>query len=164
MSDFRRRLERFLASRGLDPNFEQLTPDASTREYFRVRSAGTSAIVCIYPDAFVGSEQSYLDVTALFLANGLPVARVLDFAESLGAIMIEDFGDRILREEINASPEPREQLIDAAIYLIPHIQAATASAYDTNSIASRLKFEVHKLNWELNFFKGHKFTPFKKQP
>ena len=161
MSDFLTRLEQFLASRGSSPSFEQLTPDASTREYFRVEGG----IVCIYPEAFKAEEQSYLDVTKLFLDNGLPVAKILDFDESLGAIMIEDFGDRILREEMNAStPERREELIDAAIDLIPRIQAATADAYEKNSIASRLKFDVEKLNWELNFFREHYFTTFKKQP
>ena len=161
MSDFLNRLEKFLSSRELSQNFEQLTPDASTREYFRV----DGGIVCIYPEAFDAAEQSYLDVTKLFLDNGLPVARVKDFDESLGAIMIEDFGDRILREEMKAAtPERREELIDAAIDLIPRIQAATDAAYETNSIASRLKFDVEKLNWELNFFKEHYFTTFKKQP
>ncbi len=161
MSDFLDRLQHFLTSRGLSTSFEQLTPDASTREYFRVEGG----IVCIYPEAFNAAEQSYLDVTKLFLDNGLPVAKVLDFDESLGAIMIEDFGDRILREEMNAAtPERREELIDAAIDLIPRIQAATDNAYETNSIASRLKFDVEKLNWELNFFKEHYFTTFKKQP
>jgi len=161
MSDFLTRLEQFLASRGLSADFEQLTPDASTREYFRV----DGGIVCIYPEAFDAAEQSYLDVTKLFLDNRLPVAKVLDFDEGLGAIMIEDFGDRILRDEMNAStPERREQLIDDAIDLIPHIQAATKNAYETNSIASRLKFDVEKLDWELNFFREHYFTTFKKQP
>lgn len=161
MSDFLTRLEQFLASRGISPDFEQLTPDASTREYFRVEAG----IVCIYPEAFTAAEQSYLDVTALFIANDLPVAKILDFDESLGAIMIEDFGDRILREEMNAStPERRDELIDAAIDMIPRIQAATANAYETNSIASRLKFDVEKLKWELNFFREHYFTTFKNLP
>lgn len=161
MSDFLHRLHQFLASRQLSTDIEQLTPDASTREYFRVEGG----IVCIYPEPFDAAEQSYLDVTKLFLDNGLPVAKILDFDESLGAIMIEDFSDRILREEMNAAtPERREELIDSAIDLIPRIQAATDAAYQTNSIASRLKFDVEKLDWELNFFREHYFTTFKKQP
>lgn len=165
MSDFRARLEKFLASRNQTARIEQLTPDASTREYFRVGWNETTAVVCIYPEPFLSAEQSYLDMTRLFLENGLPVARVIDFDESLGAIAIEDFGDRILRDEIvEGEPERREQLIDSAIDLIPRIQAATASAFETNSIASRLRFDVEKLNWELDFFKEHYFTTFKKQP
>lgn len=165
MSDFLTRLERFLASRGQQANIQQLTPDASTREYFRVGWNGGTAIVCVYPEPFRASEQSYLDVTELFLSAGLPVAKILDFDEELGAIVLEDFGDRVLRDEINESDaDRREVLIDEAIDLIPRIQAATQVAFDIRSIASRLKFDVEKLTWELNFFKEHYFTTFKKQP
>lgn len=166
MSDFRIRLETFLESRGENKrSIQQLTPDASTREYFRVSWQGDSAIVCIYPEPFLATEQSYLDVTSLFLEAGLPVARILDFDERLGAIAIADFGDTILRDEINkARHERREELIDRAIDLIPRIQAATDLAFRRNSIASRLKFDTEKLSWELNFFKEHYFTTLEKRP
>ncbi|MBX3289735.1 MAG: phosphotransferase [Acidobacteria bacterium] len=144
---------------------EQLTPDASTREYFRIQWIGRSAIACVYPEPFVEAEQSYLDVTRLFLAAGLPVAEILDFDEKLGVIVIEDFGDRILRDAIQSSDEAtREELILRAINLIPQIQAATKKAFERNSIASRLRFDTEKLLWELDFFKEHYFTTFKKQP
>lgn len=165
MSEFQLRLEKFLLERDEQLNIEQLTPDASTREYFRVGWRGGAAIACVYPESFIAAEQSYLDVTGLFIERGLPVAKVLDFDESFGVIVIEDFGDRILRDEMqNADPVQREQLINHAIELIPRIQASTAQAFETNSIASRLKFDTEKLLWELNFFKTHYFTTFKKQP
>jgi aminoglycoside/choline kinase family phosphotransferase len=165
MSDFRLRIEKFLLAHNQPLNVEQLTPDASTREYFRVNFNGTAAIASVYPEAFIASEQSYLDVTALFIECGLPVAKVLDFDESLGVIILEDFGDRILRDEMqNADAAKREQLINNAIELIPRIQAATGKAFEKKSIASRLKFDTEKLLWELDFFKTHYFTTFKKQP
>jgi N-acetylmuramate 1-kinase len=165
MSDFRPRLEKFLLARNQPLTVEQLTPDASTREYFRVNFNGIAAIASVYPESFIAAEQSYLDVTALFIKCGLPVAKVLDFDESLGVIVMEDFGDRILRDEMqNADAAKREHLINNAIELIPRIQAATGKAFETNSIASRLKFDTEKLLWELDFFKTHYFTTFKKQP
>lgn len=165
MSDFIARLEIFLADRGESLSFQQLTQDASTREYFRVGWRGETAIACVYPEAFVEAEQSYLDVTKLFASAGLPVAEVLDFDEGLGVIVLEDMGDRILRDEIQVgSPERREQLIIQAIDLIPRIQALTSTAFKTGSIASKLKFDTEKLLWELNFFKEHYFTTFKKRP
>src|SRR5688572_4922168 len=119
MSDFVARLQAFLQSRNNASSYQQLTPDASTREYFRVEWENGTAIVCIYPEPFVAGEQSYLDVTNLFIRSRLPVAPILDFDESLGAIAIADFGDRILREELLASgPERREALVDSAIDLI----------------------------------------------
>ncbi len=156
---------RFLADRGEAGTFQQLTPDASTREYFRVGWRGATAIACVYPEAFTEAEQSYLDVTRLFLAAGLPVAEVLDFDEKLGVIVLEDMGDRILRDEMLASDDARrEELIANAIDIIPRIQAATGKAFEMNSIASRLRFDTEKLLWELNFFKEHYFTTFRKQP
>jgi hypothetical protein len=71
-------LERFLSARGEAPKIEPLTPDASTREYFRVSWRNQTAIACVYPEPFAPEEQTYLDVTKLFLAAGLPVAEVYD--------------------------------------------------------------------------------------
>lgn len=163
MVDCRSRLERFLIDRGQPARIEQLTPDASTREYFRIGWNGSTAIACVYPEAFIATEQSYLDVTSLFRANNLPVAEIFDIDESLGVIIQEDFGDTILREVLTRSGEgEREALLDDAIRLIPRIQAATESAFERNSIASRLRFDAEKLLWELEFFKTHYFTTLKK--
>lgn len=165
MSDFRQRLESFLTERNQPLNIRQLTPDASTREYFRVNWNGETAIACVYPEIFIAREQSYIDVTNLFLVSGLPVAKILDFSESLGTIVLEDFGDTILREVLlSADAEKREKLLNEAISLIAKIQAATPKAFEINSIASRLKFDEEKLLWELNFFKEHYFTSLKKNP
>ena len=165
MSDFRSRLVSFLGEGNEEDLIQQLTPDASSREYFRIRWRGESAIACVYPDPFDSSEQNYLDVTALFLSAGLPVARVIDVDEALGVIIVEDFGDRILRDELQTSiDESREELIVRAIDLIPLIQAATVKAFERGSIASKLIFDTEKLFWELTFFKTHYFTTFKHQP
>lgn len=165
MSDFLIRLKQFLLEKGQAGSIEQLTPDASTREYFRVSWKGATAIASVYPEAFIASEQSYLDVSNLFRTNGLPVAAILDHDERLGVIILEDFGDRILRDQMqNADADERERLIDQAILLIPKIQAATQEAFDTASIASKLKFDKEKLLWELDFFKTHYFTTYLKQP
>lgn len=165
MPDYQQRLEQFLQARNLDTKFAQLTQDASTREYFRIGWNGGSAIACVYPEAFVQSEQSYLDVTNLFVRAGLPVADIFDFDEQLGVIIQEDLGDRILRDIIlDAGDEERDRLILDAVSLIPRIQAATKTAFELDSIASRLRFDTEKLSWELDFFKTHYFTTFKKRP
>jgi aminoglycoside/choline kinase family phosphotransferase len=163
MSDLRVRLDEFLASCGLRDNVQQLTPDASTREYFRIDWNGESAIACVYPEPFIASEHSYLDVTNLFASNGLPVARIYAYDEARGVIVQEDLGDTILRDVLLVSDaDTREKLIDECIRLIARIQSATASAYAANSIASRLKFDIEKLVWELEFFRQHYFTTLRK--
>lgn len=165
MFDFRERLEKFLINRKQPVEIAQLTPDASVREYFRVAWNGAAAIACVYPEPFAAGEQTYLDVTNLFLKGNLPVAQIFDFDETLGVIVLEDFGDTILREVLLRSDEAaRERLLHEAIKLIARIQAATPLAFEVNSIASRLKFDEEKLLWELNFFKEHYFTSHKKEP
>ena len=165
MADSLIRLKSFLTTRGEQGPIDVLTPDASTREYFRIGWKGGTAIGCVYPEPFVRSEQSYLDVTNLFLAADLPVAAILDFDEKLGVIVQEDMGDRILRDVlVEANDDEREKLILDAITLIPRIQNATAKAFELNSVASRLRFDVEKLVWELEFFKTHYFSTYKNEP
>ena len=162
MSDFQRRLEKFLVERNQPLNIEQLTPDASTREYFRVKWREGSAIACVYPEPFAAGEQTYLDATNLFLTCGLPVAKIYDFDESSAVIVQEDFGDTILRDVLlKSADEKRESLLNESVTLIAKIQASTAKAFELDSIASRLKFDEEKLLWELNFFKTHYFETFR---
>src|SRR5262249_3077073 len=119
MSDFQQRLDKYLSRHSLTRNVEQLTPDPSTREYFRIKWTVGTAIACVYPEPFVAGEQSYLDVSKVFEIGGLPVANVYDHNEDLGVIVQEDLGNTILRDVINGSrPDAREKLIDEAIGLI----------------------------------------------
>lgn len=159
-----RRLEKFLQNKNQTGEVMLLTPDASVREYFRIKWRDRTAIVCVYPEPFVASEQTYLDVTRLFLESGLPVAEIYDFDETTGVIVQEDLGDRILRPTLDrADFEEKEELLHRAISLIAKIQAATANAFAHDSIASRLKFDREKLGWELDFFRTHYFETYRKQ-
>lgn len=165
MSDLQKRLKAFLESRSQPGEFQSLTADASTREYFRIGWNGGSAIACVYPEPFDPAGHSYLDVTRLFLAGGLPVAEIYDHDGDLGVIVQEDLGDTILREVLLETDEAdAKRKLDEAISLIARIQTVTPKAFEMNSIASRLRFDREKLIWELNFFKEHYFTTYRKTP
>lgn len=165
MADHENRLSEFLSARGQQLEFESLTADASTRGYFRVSWNGSPAVACVYPEPFDPADQPYLDVTRLFVAGGLPVAEVLEFDGNLGVIIQEDLGDTILRIVLlEANEVDYARKLDEAISLIARIQTVTGMAYETNSIASKLKFDEEKLLWELNFFKEHYFQTFRKSP
>lgn len=165
MSDIVERLKKYLALHALPADFDSLTADASTREYFRINWTSGKAVACVYPEPFDAAEQTYLSTTRLFLASGLPVAEIYNFDASLGIIVQEDLGDRVLREVmLTAEDERLARMHDEAITLIARIQAATPLAYELDSIASHLKFDTEKLNWELNFFKTHYFETFRKMP
>lgn len=163
----KKRLKTFLAENKQSPIISQLTPDASTREYFRVRWFGKDAIACVYPfnELCQGQFEACLDVTQVFRAADLPVAEIFASDPKKQIIIHEDFGNKILRDVLkNAGKEERDRLLCQAIQLIARIQAATPIAFRQNSISSKLKFDEEKLSWELNFFKTHYFEVLKKKP
>lgn len=167
MSELKQRLEKFLTENNQPPVISQLTPDASTREYFRVRWFEKPAIACVYPfnDLCKGQFDACLDVTNVFLTANLPVAKIFASDAEKAIIIHEDFGDVILRDVLLKSDETeREKLLNEAITMIAKIQASTKTAFELNSISSRLKFDEEKLLWELNFFKTHYFESLMKTP
>ncbi len=165
MSDFQARLQNFLDQNNQSTVVEQLTPDASTREYYRVHWQNGSAIACVYPEANDPAAAAYADVTELFLSQDLPVAQIYAMDLGSGVVIQEDLGNIILRDVlIEAGSSERESLANAGISLIPRIQAATEAAVIKDSIAAKLRFDTEKLLWELNFFKEHYFTTLRKSP
>jgi aminoglycoside/choline kinase family phosphotransferase len=159
------RLTTFLAAGGQPADMTALAGDASTREYFRIKWNGNTAIACVYPEPFTAAEQTFLDTTKLFRAADLPVAEVIACSEELGIIVQEDLGDTILRDVMLAADEDAAaRLRDEAISLIVRIQAATDLAYKLDSIASKLRFDREKLLWEMNYFKEHYFTTLRNTP
>ncbi|HYE64235.1 MAG TPA: phosphotransferase, partial [Pyrinomonadaceae bacterium] len=156
----RERLIAYLAryNGGREGEIYALTPDASTRIYFRIPWKYTTAIAAVYPEPFDPDFHPFLDVTRLFAEAGLPVPEVLAVEGESGIIVQEDLGDRQLyRVYESASDDECEAYKEQAIGLIAQIQAATAIAYGRNSIASRLAFDEAKLSWELGFFFEHYF-------
>lgn len=158
------RLDAFLRKNNKTPEISQLTPDASTREFFRIFWNNKTAIACVYPEK-IDENLPQIDVTNLFRAANLPVAEIYDFDSDSGTVIHEDFGDVILRDVLIASDEKSKNvLLEKSIDLVAEIQAATDKGFEMNSIASRLKFDEEKLLWELNFFKTHYFESLKRRP
>lgn len=156
----RQRLITYLSGKGkvAVEKIHALTPDASTREYFRIPWKRGTAIAAVYPEPFDPEFHPFLDVTRLFAEGKLPVPEILAVDASAGIIVQEDLGDKQLRTVYeSASEEESEAYKERAIGLIAQIQATTAKAYERGSIASRLAFDEAKLAWELNFFFEHYF-------
>lgn len=135
-----------------------LTPDASTRNYFRLPWKKGTAVAAVYPEPFDVEIHPYLDVTRLFLATDIPVPEIYAVDGNQGIIVQEDLGDQQLsRFYESGSEEECEEYKERAINLIARIQKATEKACELKSIASRLAFDEPKLSWELTFFREHFF-------
>src|SRR5258708_10870716 len=92
------RLADYLTKRQGDSKSEiiALTPDASTREYFRIPWDQGTAVAAVYPEPFDPEVHPYLDVTKLFLECRLPVPKVHDVDGATGIIVQEALGERQL--------------------------------------------------------------------
>src|SRR5215216_755461 len=132
----RERLTEYVARLGGDA--EQvfaLTPDASTREYFRIPWKTSVAVAAVYPEPFDPEIHPFMDVSRLFAEAKLPVPEILDVDPLNGIIVQEDFGDRQLRRVFEAASEDeREAYLEQAVSLIADIQGATALAHERQSI------------------------------
>ncbi|MGI8920032.1 MAG: hypothetical protein ACR2H6_15680, partial [Pyrinomonadaceae bacterium] len=153
------RLSKFLQSQGFaEPQTEALTPDASTRSYFRVPWKHGKAVAAVYPDPFDPDLHPYLDVTRLFLQSDIAVPEIYAVDGSAGIIVQEDLGDRQLCKVYETATETEvDDYKESAMNLIARIQKATEKAHQTKSISSRLAFDEAKLSWELDFFVEHYF-------
>lgn len=144
-----------------------LTPDASTRNYFRIpwkTGKAGNAVAAVYPEPFDPDFHPYLDVTRLFLENEIPVPEIYAVDGQSGIIVQEDLGDRQLFRVYETAPiEECDQYKERAVNLIAQIQNATLPAYERQSIASRLAFDEPKLSWELDFFVEHFFGSLRKE-
>jgi N-acetylmuramate 1-kinase len=153
------RLARFITQQGIaTKEVVPLTPDASTRKYYRIGWEKRTAIAAVYAEPFDPEFHPYLDVTRLFLDCDIPVPEIYAVDGNAGIIVQEDLGDRQLFHVYDdEADEQRDEYKEQAIALIAKIQKATARAYETHSIASRLAFDEAKLSWELDFFYDHYF-------
>ncbi|HEY3041882.1 MAG TPA: phosphotransferase [Pyrinomonadaceae bacterium] len=149
-----------IKSRSLVP----LTPDASTRNYFRIPWRKGKAVAAVYPEPFDPDFHPYLDITRLFLESGIPVPEIYAVDGQSGIIVQEDLGDRPLFRVYEAAPKDEcDQYKERAVNLIAQIQKATETAFERQSIASRLAFDEPKLSWELDFFVEHYFGSLRRE-
>jgi len=154
------RLLKFLEGQGIKNKLiVPLTADASTRNYFRIPWKKGKAVAAVYPEPFDPDFHPYLDVTRLFLESGIPVPAIYAVDGQSGVIVQEDLGDRQLFRVYEAAPKDEcDEYKERAVNLIAQIQKATDTAFERQSIASRLAFDEPKLSWELDFFVEHYFA------
>ena len=116
---------KYLAIEPETVQLEALTPDASTRKYYRIAASDKPAqtfIVSLYPAPFNPQSSAYLDVTRLFTAAHLPVPQVLDVAGTEGIILQEDLGDESLAKWMSTADEAHaDAMLKKSLTLIARI-------------------------------------------
>lgn len=81
-----------------------LAGDASFRRYFRVRRGGERAVLMDAPPPHE-DPRPFLSVGAWLGERGFGAPRILASDPARGLVLLEDFGDRRMRETVDAEPK-----------------------------------------------------------
>lgn len=77
-----------------------LTPDASSRRYYRVNILGDRSYILSTEDSFDPLKQPFLLMQQLLSSKGVPVPEIFGCLGPKGLILQEDFGDTSLQDKI----------------------------------------------------------------
>jgi aminoglycoside/choline kinase family phosphotransferase len=156
----RERLDTYLDRSGLKPRslaVVPLTGDASDRKYFRVllREA-PSLVLALHPEPFTFDELPFVKVAELFNEMPVPVPAIIDHADTLGVLVLQDLGDVTLQAYLGAvQASEHVRLYRQAVAFIEILQRRGAELASRAYPPYRMAFDVEKLLWELDFFTKH---------
>src|SRR5207247_6418510 len=95
-------------------------------------------------------------VAALLEQIPLPVPAVLDHADALGIVALQDLGDVTLQAHLGAAtPTEHAALYRQAVAFIELLQRRGAEFTSSAHLPYRMAFDVEKLTWELDYFVRH---------
>ncbi|MBL7715995.1 MAG: phosphotransferase [Bdellovibrionales bacterium] len=146
---------------------KRIPGDASTRRYYRIYSKDQSYILMrMEPFEADGIHLPFLVVQKHLESAGVDVPKILDVDPSKGFILLEDLGDVTLlrrlqeveHEDLERSIYQRviDSLIQMQIYASPEKKPAEIPAY-------KMRFDIEKLMWEMNFTVEHFYEGYLKR-
>ena len=133
-----------------------LTGDASDRRYFRVLEPEKPSIVlALHGGPFEYDELAFVNVAHLLNEAALPIPAILDHADDLGVLALEDLGDVTLQAHLGVAALEHRRLYREAVGYIEQLQRRGAELASDKYVAYTLAFDVEKFTWELDFFLKH---------
>jgi N-acetylmuramate 1-kinase len=134
-----------------------LTGDASDRRYFRVLPRQAEPFVLsTYTASFDFEALPFVNTATLFSSMPVPVPRILGHADDVGVLALEDLGDVTLQAHLgSASPARHAALYREAVTFIDTIQRRGRELANPKYLPYRVRFDVEKLTWEMDFFIKH---------
>jgi aminoglycoside/choline kinase family phosphotransferase len=133
-----------------------LTGDASDRRYFRVLDPdGHSIVLALHGGPFQFELLPFVNVSRLLQKASLPVPAILDHADDLGVLALDDLGDVTLQAHLGTAPLEHRRLYREAIGYIDLIQRRGRELASDQYVPYRIAFDIEKLTWELDFFVKH---------
>jgi aminoglycoside/choline kinase family phosphotransferase len=127
-------LDEFLMRHGwTDAHISPVAGDASFRRYFRVNSATRGKAILMDAPPPHEDPQPFLDIAQYLTGHQFRAPEIYGTDLTRGLVLLEDFGDRRMREHLDDHPEDEAQIYRAAIDTIVRLAgtpAVHAQPYD----------------------------------
>ena len=134
-----------------------LTGDASDRRYFRVLVPdGPTTVLALHAGPIDYAALPFVNVAELLTRMPVPIPAILDHADDLGVLLLEDLGDVTLQAHLGAAPVGEHIAhYRQAVAIIEVLQRRGAELASPQYLPYGIAFDVEKLGWELDFFAKH---------
>ena len=115
----------FLAQSGWgNAAFDAVPGDASFRRYFRLKNAEGQRAILMHAPPPHEDPQPFLDVTDYLRKNDFRAPEIYAADAGQGLILLEDFGDRRMREHLDAHPNDEDGIYRKAIDTLVRLEKA----------------------------------------
>ncbi len=137
--------------------FEQLPASGSYREYARMKSSGHQVIGAYNQD--IKENQAFLEFSAHFRNNEIPVPRIFAVGNDLKTYLQEDLGNTTLFDFLTQTRETEgfsAKIVDEykkVLRQLPRIQLVAGKDIDYSVCYPREAFDKQSMMWDLNYFK-----------
>jgi aminoglycoside/choline kinase family phosphotransferase len=146
-----------------DLRLKKLAGDASLRRYYRVWK-GDESFVLMLTEAFDPATYDFLLVRAHLEKCGIPVPGLRAVDGPLGAILLEDLGDRTMLHQLGERDAPETELFRESLRLLADFHNKTKAPAGTKPVPGYgLAFDEEKLMWEVDFCLEHLFGSYLKR-
>ena len=115
----------FLAQSGwADAALDAVPGDASFRRYFRLKKAEGQRAILMHAPPPHEDPQPFLDVTDYLRKNDFRAPEIYAADAGQGLILLEDFGDRRMREHLDENPSDENDIYRTAIDILVRLEKA----------------------------------------
>ncbi|HEX2340039.1 MAG TPA: phosphotransferase [Vicinamibacterales bacterium] len=134
-----------------------LTGDASDRRYFRILVPdGPTTVLALHAGPIDYATLPFVNVAELLARMPVPIPAILDHADDLGVLVLEDLGDVTLQAHVGAaSVSEHIAHYRQAVAILEVLQRRGAELASPAFLPYGIAFDVEKLGWELDFFAKH---------
>ena len=133
-------LDEFLTRYGwTDAQISPVAGDASFRRYFRVNSATRGKAILMDAPPPHEDPQPFLDIAQYLTGHQFRAPEIYGTDLTRGLVLLEDFGDRRMREHLDDHPADEAQIYRAAIDTIVRLAATPAADAQPYDMATYLR-------------------------